>query len=1142
MLQGGTGKYERLTISIIMKRNMKKSKSIFYTLTKKPARQADKHKKKYIEIETQDYYLDEDEFEEEEFSEEEFAEYEDACEEEFVDEIADEANYEEQESSWEAEAEFYEYEEYDNSEEYYDEDDFDADEEEYVEEVEEYNEEAFEEEYVEEDYDDDSSEDDSEIAAMDTEEKADWKQVLWWRVKDFVQELTAMDVILTITTAALIIVSIMTINAVTASHDVEDQISVIAPVGNELSQLGVIGQEGLLAMVDAAVSDSNVGDEDASGENAENPAEEISQEQTERAYVNVNFESVEKDLKVRFKNSKTGELITGTRFEVVITNKSSGNKLTMVDDDQDGVIYASNIRAGKFLAVITSTDKYRFPTEPQEITIKDKVEYVVINVEDEVKKETEVEVAKEDTEAKQAAEEPVVTVKDTVEWVASTKTPVGGSEAFKKIDKSTIADPALSASGFASRMRFDAFDYKLNKSELTLLVGASDSLSTDPKFENSEKDGITTKYETKWTSSDESVAKVESDGKVTALKAGKTEIKCEVIRTEYGLKKVTTTETETVVEEISVEEYEKLSDDEKKNCVPIRKIVEQSEPDNKNEGEEQGDGENTGTEEGQSEDSGSSVVDEIKGAIEEKTEIVGYTYTHKKEVEVEKTEPFENNERVSRVCKVTVKDVAAESGTLELTASADKVAVKGTVQIKPSKLTYKKNDGTTETITENFPSILWAPTDISIATVDDKGVVTGVKPGKTTIVAKILGVKNADGVEISITASKEITVAADALTIALDKSGEVSLDIGKTLTAVATVKNQQSDASVVWTTSNDKVAAVSDKGVVTGVSVGKATITATTKEKDLMTGKTVAASFTVNVVNKASEDRTTKLKDKSGNQLYVKNSNGEFVEAVYADYYTTNDFYIKGDVQYVYTGWQTLDGKTYFFTKDGKPVTGTQVIQGVTYNFGSDGAILTTVNGATIGIDVSKWNGKIDWNAVKSSGVDYVIIRCGYRGSSSGALIEDINFKQNIQGATAAGLKVGVYFFSQAVNEVEAVKEASFAISLVQGYKLTYPIFIDTEPSGGRADNLSVAARTAVVNAFCQTIENAGYRAGVYTSKSWFEKKLNVNDLSKYKIWVARYAPKLDYAGRYDMWQYTDKGTVSGISGKVDMNYSYLGY
>ena len=127
------------------------------------------------------------------------------------------------------------------------------------------------------------------------------------------------------------------------------------------------------------------------------------------------------------------------------------------------------------------------------------------------------------------------------------------------------------------------------------------------------------------------------------------------------------------------------------------------------------------------------------------------------------------------------------------------------------------------------------------------------------------------------------------------------------------------------------------------------------------------------------------------------------------------------------------------FYCEAKNVTGEQIIQGAKYNFASDGSLVT--EGGVMGIDVSKWNGNIDWKAVKNSGVSYVIIRTGFRGSTQGSLVEDNKFRQNIKGATNAGLKVGVYFFSQAINEVEAVEEASMVLNLVSGYKITYPIF-----------------------------------------------------------------------------------------------------
>ena len=203
----------------------------------------------------------------------------------------------------------------------------------------------------------------------------------------------------------------------------------------------------------------------------------------------------------------------------------------------------------------------------------------------------------------------------------------------------------------------------------------------------------------------------------------------------------------------------------------------------------------------------------------------------------------------------------------------------------------------------------------------------------------------------------------------------------------------------------------------------------------------------------------------------------------------------------------------------------------------------TTDATSRFGIDVSKWNGDIDWDKVKADGVEFVMIRCGYRGTTMGSLIEDPNFLVNIRGAKAAGLDVGVYFFTQAINEVEAVEEASMVIALCEGYELDYPVMIDSEGAGGngRADSLDVETRTTVCKAFCETIENAGYEAGVYASRSWYNANLEVNKLEKYRIWLAEYRSTPLYSGYYDMWQYTSKGKVDGIEGNVDLNISYIG-
>lgn len=194
------------------------------------------------------------------------------------------------------------------------------------------------------------------------------------------------------------------------------------------------------------------------------------------------------------------------------------------------------------------------------------------------------------------------------------------------------------------------------------------------------------------------------------------------------------------------------------------------------------------------------------------------------------------------------------------------------------------------------------------------------------------------------------------------------------------------------------------------------------------------------------------------------------------------------------------------------------------------------------GIDVSKWQGEIDWDKVKNAGIQFAIIRAGYRGSSTGSLVVDPYFEANIRGAIGAGIDVGVYFFTQAINEIEAVEEASMVLQLVNDYQLTYPIYIDTEGAGGngRADGLDVDTRTLVCEAFCRTVENAGYTAGVYASRNWLNNNLHTEKLDNYVIWLAEYRSVPLYQGYYEMWQYTSKGKVNGIEGNVDLNISYI--
>lgn len=200
--------------------------------------------------------------------------------------------------------------------------------------------------------------------------------------------------------------------------------------------------------------------------------------------------------------------------------------------------------------------------------------------------------------------------------------------------------------------------------------------------------------------------------------------------------------------------------------------------------------------------------------------------------------------------------------------------------------------------------------------------------------------------------------------------------------------------------------------------------------------------------------------------------------------------------------------------------------------------------GKSFGIDVSKWQKDINWEKVANSGVKFAIIRCGYRGSSTGCLVEDPYFVKNIEGAKAAGIKVGVYFFTQATNTVEAVEEASMVATLCKNYELDYPVFIDTEGAGGRgrADGLDVQTRTDVCDAFCQTVEASGYTAGIYASRSWFYNNLEDARLQNYVLWDAEYRKEPIYKGDFKLWQYTSNGYIDGINTRVDLNISYVDF
>ncbi len=198
-----------------------------------------------------------------------------------------------------------------------------------------------------------------------------------------------------------------------------------------------------------------------------------------------------------------------------------------------------------------------------------------------------------------------------------------------------------------------------------------------------------------------------------------------------------------------------------------------------------------------------------------------------------------------------------------------------------------------------------------------------------------------------------------------------------------------------------------------------------------------------------------------------------------------------------------------------------------------------------LGVDVSVHQGEIDWNKVKESGIDFAMIRLGYRGYGTGEPGLDEMYKENIIGSREAGLDTGVYFFSQAITAEEAVEEANMVIESLDGLDVNYPVVFDWEiitDDSARTDSISVDVLTDCCVAFCETIKNAGYTPMIYQNKRTSIFKLDLNRLNDYDFWLAEYNAEPSYYYDFDMWQYTSSGRVPGIEGNVDLNISFKDY
>lgn len=844
--------------------------------------------------------------------------------------------------------------------------------------------------------------------------------------------------------------------------------------------------------------------------------------------VSITLTSILKDLKVKFVNSK-GKLIANVPFEVEVTGPD-GKSTKWTDTDKDGIIYQTELSGGAYSVKVIPLSGYETmydfsKAEKQSCSVKTQLDYQKVDVKNEIKSSSKV-AATEDVSKKDTVEEGKN--KDTVAFVESAKKP--SSSGYTPISKSSVANPmdALTKSMEAGLTRFKRLSGPVNTTD----TDTSGSNPTDPPAACTHENLEYTRISGTYTHT------------ITCKNAACTE-------PDRG--------TGDCVDSDNNGKCDKCDGD-----MPVAHTHTMSEwkPDNAGKHYK--------------ECTATDCTDANKNRQEENCnytewERVSGTQTHKPKCSVC---GYVNASATAEACVDSNGDYKCDKCRADMVAAA--ITNK---EVKLSTTAVNLTVGTSTEITATEVKV--TPNTYSVASYkwisDNKDVaeITSTAEGKDVKKITIKGVKNGSTkIKCEVTfndpsqtkATAEVTVSVGGnITLSLDKTGKKAIFVGgdingNSFTLNATLSGGVKDATakVAWDPSDKNIIEINGQGekkfdkdgkatftcTVKGLKPGSATVTVTLLGAD---GKATTTSQKVTfVVGDPRHDYATPLKDNSGNQVYIYDKASKtYKEAHVADYYSNVDLYTPVAVTYIYTGWWQLDGKTYYFDANGNKVTGDQVICGAKYSFGSDGALKSGTG--TFGIDVSTWNGTIDWNRVAKSGVSYAIIRCGFRGTTVGGLVADNKFEANVKNAQAAGIKVGIYFFSQATTEAEAVEEASTCLTMIDVYKVkpTYPIFIDIEGAGAgaRAANLNKSQRTAVAKAFCKTITNSGYKAGVYSNKSWLTNNIDTASLTGYTIWLAQYAQSPTYtATRYDLWQYSDAGSIAGISGKVDLDLSYMGY
>ncbi len=475
--------------------------------------------------------------------------------------------------------------------------------------------------------------------------------------------------------------------------------------------------------------------------------------------------------------------------------------------------------------------------------------------------------------------------------------------------------------------------------------------------------------------------------------------------------------------------------------------------------------------------------------------------------------------------------------------------------LSEDKLTYTKTFGANENYTTDVQDIYGniVTVKIEITQIDDKGPVIQLQYVYDSV---------SNTVEVTMKSNEEIKDTKPSWTLSEDK-----LSYTKTFGANDIYTTDVEDIFGNITTVKIEITQIDDKGPVITLEYiynadGTTTVIMHSNEELAQTKPSWTLSedkLTYTKTFGVDDEYATDVEDIFGNVTWVKirittksyqYSNSDFVVTVKYLYDSNDKVTVKlisnHPLKDTKSSWTLSEDKmvyTRVFPNNDIYTTGVEDIYG---NKLTVTIIIDFFKDTHKGIDVSEYQKFIDWRTVKNSGIDFAIIRAGYRGYGNGRIVEDRFFANNIQEATKAGMDIGFYFYSQAISVQEAVQEAQFTLQLLSKYNvpIKYPIAIDTErtPYGtGRADGLSKELRTEIVRAFCNEIQRAGYKTMIYANKNWLLNDLNITDLN-YDVWLAHYTNKTDYPYPYSIWQYSSTGSVNGVVGNVDMNIGYKKY